>query len=137
MRLSIILRTQAPSKFRHFAGFAEIAGWARGVQFAVAYTWSKAMGLTAGDGDGLPRYRPRRIWLYGPLPYDQSHGSSINYLWDLPKASAKWQNPVARHVLDNWHLSGITTFATGTPQSIGFGTTDNADYYQRWQRASA
>ncbi len=99
----------------------------RGVQFAVAYTWSKAMGLTAGDGDGLPRYRPRRIWLYGPLPYDQSHQLSINYLWDLPKASVKWQNPVARHVLDNWHLSGITTFATGTPQSIGFGTTDNAD----------
>jgi hypothetical protein len=52
---------------------------------------------------------------------------SLNYSWDLPKASTRWSNLFTRAVLDNWHLSGITTFATGQPQGVSYTTTDNAD----------
>src|SRR5262245_28381341 len=37
----------------------------RGLQFGVAYTYSKAMDYADGDRDGLPTFRPYRIWNYG------------------------------------------------------------------------
>ncbi len=30
-------------------------------------------------------------------------------------------------LFDNWQFNGIATFASGTPASVGFSTTDNAD----------
>ena len=84
-----------------------------GPQIGVSYTWSKAMGLTDGDGGGLPAYLPISSWMYGRLGFDQTHMLSLNYLWDLPKASSRWNNAFVKGVLDNWQLSGITTFASG------------------------
>jgi hypothetical protein len=98
-----------------------------GPQIGVAYTWSKTMGLTDGDGGRLPMYQPYRVWSYGKTKFDQTHIVSINYVWELPKASKVWPNPVISAVLDNWKLSGITTFASGLPYDITFSTTDNAD----------
>ncbi|MEK7750676.1 MAG: TonB-dependent receptor [Acidobacteriota bacterium] len=101
--------------------------FARGAQFGLAYTWSKAMGTSAQDGGGIARYISPRVWNYGPLNYDQTHMLVLNYLWDLPKATKLWNNAVVRHVLDNWQVSGITTFASGVPGGIGLSTTDGAD----------
>ncbi|MEW5977488.1 MAG: TonB-dependent receptor [Acidobacteriota bacterium] len=98
-----------------------------GPQVGVSYTWSKSMGLTDGDGGGLPIYLPIRSWMYGRLGFDQTHMLSINYIWDLPKASTRWNNGFVRAVLDNWQMSGITTFASGAPTGINYSTTDNAD----------
>lgn len=99
----------------------------RGLQFSVAYTWSKAMNLTDGDGGGLPIYRPYRAWLYGKAGYDQTHVLVFNYTWDLPRLSERWDNVVVRQLLDNWQLSGITAFGSGVPLGIGYSTTDGAD----------
>ncbi|MCZ2146886.1 MAG: carboxypeptidase-like regulatory domain-containing protein [Bryobacterales bacterium] len=98
-----------------------------GVQFGLAYTWSKAMGLTDVDDQPLPMFRPYRIWNYGRLGFDQTHILVVNYLWDLPKASRLLPNPVIRHLFDNWQWNGITTFSSGTPSGIGYSTTDGAD----------
>jgi hypothetical protein len=98
-----------------------------GPQIGVSYTWSKAMGFTDGDGGGLPLYLPIRSWMYGRLGFDQTHMLSLNYIWDLPKASNRWNNGFAKGVLDNWQVSGITTFASGGTQGINYSTTDNAD----------
>jgi hypothetical protein len=49
----------------------------------------------------------------------------INYTWDLPKASALWNNAVVRGVLDNWQLSGITAFASGTPSGVSLALVDS------------
>ncbi len=51
----------------------------------------------------------------------------INYTWDLPEPSLLWNKRVIRHVFDNWQISGITSFASGTPRGIGYSTIDNAD----------
>lgn len=99
----------------------------QGLQFSVAYTWSKAMNLTDGDGNGLPLYRPYRTWLYGRAGFDQTHVLVFNYTWDLPRLSNRWNNPVVHHLFDDWQLSGITSFASGTPLGIGLSITDNAD----------
>jgi hypothetical protein len=101
--------------------------FARGVQFGLAYTWSKAMGIAAQDGGGIARYISPRVWNYGPLSFDQTHMFVFNYLWDLPRASKHWNNAFVRHVLDNWQVSGIVTFASGVPGGVGLSTTDGAD----------
>jgi hypothetical protein len=99
----------------------------RGLQFGVAYTWSKAMDYADNDRDGVAAYRPLRIWNYGRAGFDQTHILVINYTWELPRASRLWENVVVKALFDNWQVSGITAFASGTPSGIGFTTVDNAD----------
>ncbi len=97
------------------------------LQFGLAYTWSKSMDLTSGDNGLLPLYRPYRVWAYGKSSYDQTHVMVFNYLWDLPRASAHWNNAVSRVALDNWQLSGIVSMASGTPRDVSYSTVDGAD----------
>lgn len=85
------------------------------------------MDFTDSEQGFVSFYRPPRIWNYGMAGFDQSQMFVLNYQWALPKASKVAPNPVVRWVLDNWKVSGITTFATGLPNGIGFSTTDNAD----------
>ena len=94
----------------------------RNLQLGVSYTWSKTIGYYAP-----PLYRPLRVWSYGLASTDQTHDMVINYAYDLPKASALWKNSVVSQVLDNWQLSGITTFASGTPLGVGFTWTNGQD----------
>jgi len=99
----------------------------RGLQFGLAYTWSKAMSETDDDRGGTPDYRPRRIWNYGKASFDQTHVLVINYTWDLPKASRIWNHYLTRGIFDGWQLSGITAFASGTPRGISFSIPPNID----------
>jgi Carboxypeptidase regulatory-like domain/TonB-dependent Receptor Plug Domain len=101
--------------------------FSRGFQFGVAYTWSKTMDYGSADRSGLPMYRPYREWVYGEASFDQTHVFVFNYTWDLPKVSRAWDNRFTRVVFDNWQLSGVTAFVSGTPLGVGFSTTDNAD----------
>ncbi len=101
--------------------------FARGLQFGLAYTWSKAMTYVDNDADGVAVYRPVKIWNYGKAGFDQTHMFIVNYAWDLPKATNLWDNKVFGAVFDNWQISGITTFSSGVPSGIGFTLVDNAD----------
>jgi hypothetical protein len=101
--------------------------FSRGFQFGISYTWSRAMGTGSHDGDQLATYRPWRIWNYGPTLFDQRQIMVVSYVWDLPRLSRVARNPVVKAVFDRWQLSGATTFATGIPQPIFFGTAEGAD----------
>ncbi len=101
--------------------------FARGLSVSTAYTYSKAMGYANSDGDGIAQYRDIRIWNYGKLGFDQTHMFVTNYIWDLPKGSKFVPNKVGRLVFDNWQVSGITTYASGTPSGVGFSTVDTVD----------
>jgi hypothetical protein len=101
--------------------------YAAGLQFGVSYTWSKAMGLTDGDGGGLPMYRDYRSYLYGKLGYDQTHVFVGNYLYSLPNLSAFGGNPVTRGMFHNWEVAGITTIASGFPIGINHSRIDGVD----------
>ncbi|MBA3442354.1 MAG: TonB-dependent receptor [Pyrinomonadaceae bacterium] len=120
------IENSGTSNYNSFQATAE-RRFTQGLQFSAAYTWSKAMDLTDGDGGGLPLYRPYRTWLYGRAGFDQTHVLVFNYTWDLPRLSNRWNNPVVHHLFDDWQLSGITAFTSGTPLGFGFSTTDNAD----------
>jgi hypothetical protein len=99
----------------------------RGVQFGVAYTWSKAMDYADDDRSGVAAYRPLRIWNYGRAGFDQTHIFGVNYTWDVPTASNLVKNSVVKALFDNWQVSGITAFVSGTPSGVGFSTVDASD----------
>jgi hypothetical protein len=102
----------------------------RGLQFGVAYTLSRARDYTSAQETGtspgrLPTYADIRDWTYGLSSFDQTHVAVINYTWELPKASTHWHNRVLGAVLDNWELSGITAFASGTPSGVTLALVDS------------
>lgn len=90
------------------------------LQFGVAYTWSKALGVGAGhptDARGAN---------YGPLGLDRTQSLAINYIYDFPslaRAFAFLDNPVGRNVFDGWQLSGLTSIASGAPVNVTYNIT--------------
>ena len=98
-----------------------------GLQYGVAYTWSKTLGVAAADFGGVSYYFPMRKQNYGPLSYDIRHMLVINYNWELPALGKRLGSKVVGAVTDKWMLSGITTFMTGTPFTPGFSTSDGQD----------
>jgi hypothetical protein len=102
--------------------------FASGLQFGLAYTWSKAMSFVDFDwGQLVSTYRPVRVWNYGKAGYDQTHNLAVNYIWDLPKLGQRSSNPIARQVFDNWQLAGFSAFVSGVPSGVSYSTTDGAD----------
>jgi len=91
----------------------------KGLQAGVAYTWSNAMGTEGARN----RFVPAALWNEGLQSFDQTHMLVINYQWTLPKASSLAPNPVVKAVFDNWELSGISTFTSGTPTAVTLTTT--------------
>jgi hypothetical protein len=107
--------------------------FAGGLQFGVAYTLSRARDYTSNNETGtganmqIATYQDPKVWNYGLAAFDQTHLAVINYTWDLPKASSVWNTALARGLLDNWQISGLTTFGSGVPVNVTFTTTDGAD----------
>ena len=105
--------------------------FAKGLSFGISYTWSHTLNTGSSEGDGLPRFRPWRVWTYGPANFDQTHMFVFNYVWDLPKPSKLVQGSGTKlllgSVFDNWQVSGVTTLASGLPQGIGIGTLYGTD----------
>jgi hypothetical protein len=100
---------------------------ARNFQFGVAYTWSKALGVASGDGDELNPIN-YKLANYGPLAFDRTHVAVINYIYNLPKVGKNgniFDNAIGHVVLNNWVISGITTFETGEPLTISYNTPAN------------
>ena len=51
----------------------------------------------------------------------------VNFSYDAPPLSRVLSNRAVRYVFDNWVVSGIAQFVTGTPSGVGFSTTDGTD----------
>lgn len=97
---------------RRFMGRVEVSG---------SYTYAKA--FVNGYGIYIPSRLRRTL-----LPNDQTHVMNVSYVLDLPKGSSVVPTRMAGWVLDNWQLSGVTTFASGFPQNVSLQTTDNFDF---------
>ncbi|HEV2326357.1 MAG TPA: TonB-dependent receptor [Terracidiphilus sp.] len=101
--------------------------YANGLDFGLAYTWSKYMDVADEYDTGVPTYQPLRFWEYGPAAEDHRQNLVINYLYDLPKVSGALNNVLTRSILNNWHLSGFVTYLTAAPQNSK-GNTANLSY---------
>lgn len=100
---------------------------ARGLQYGVSYTFSKALGVGEGDFDGMSPYFPMRQRNYGLLPYDRTHVFVVNYTWEIPDPGKKWNRKALSSILGDWQISGITSFISGSPFTPGFSTSDAVD----------
>lgn len=97
----------------------------KGLQFGLAYTWSKWLNTVDFDDNTVSPFVPARNFNYGFSGMDRTHNMRINFLYDLP--TAPWNDIASRWVLNGWQVSGITSFISGAPANVGFSTSNNRD----------
>src|SRR4051794_41163206 len=75
------------------------------------------------DYTGIPIYRPLRTWSYGFDGSDQTHNAVLNLTCNLPTPSRMVNNnKIVKWMFENWTLSGIAQWVSGTPAGISFST---------------
>jgi hypothetical protein len=82
----------------------------RRLSFGAAYTFSKVLGTTAASA-----YFPDRTRNYGVTSQDRTHVLAINYVYELPKLGQQLGSKALGAILDDWTLSGVTSYTSGTP----------------------
>lgn len=97
----------------------------RGIEFGLAYTWSKALDFNDTDTESISPLVNARVWNYGLAGFDRTHIVNLNYVWDIP--AIRWSNSTARMLINGWQISGITSFVSGEPLGIGYTTTTAVD----------
>ncbi|MBV8818275.1 MAG: TonB-dependent receptor, partial [Acidobacteriaceae bacterium] len=95
--------------------------FSRGLQFNVAYTYSKAEGTGYGRNESFgatnngsyqnPRDRAADKSVY---PFDVTHNAVINFIYEIPGFKTSW----ARFILGGWQANGIWTIRTGFPFTV-------------------
>lgn len=93
----------------------------KGLQYGIAYTWSKALGVSSGDGDRLhpTNYRMAN---YSLLDFDVRHIAVSNFIYDVPSLAKTWKpldNAVGKMVFGGWQVSGLISMIGGQPANIG------------------
>ncbi len=94
--------------------------FSHGLQFQVAYTFSKSMddtsqtiaGDTFGNGINSPWWFLPQAF-YGPSDFNVGHTLSINSLYTIP--TPKTWTGAMKEALAAWELGGIFTYNSGTP----------------------
>jgi hypothetical protein len=104
-----------------------------GLELDFVWVWSKAMdygmsGYNLGNeaSTNMPVYQPRR-WYYGLSNMDHTHNAKVVWVWEVPRLTKVWHNPVAWAIGDGWQLSGLGSFISGAPSRVGFSLSDGAD----------
>jgi hypothetical protein len=89
--------------------------FSKGLTFGGVYTWSKAMTTADGDQDYTDPFNPRGL-SYRMAGFDRTHVGAINYVIDLPGPAKHFGGPKwLGYITDNYQLSGVTQFMSGTP----------------------
>jgi hypothetical protein len=109
--------------------------YTKGLEFDLAYTWSKSMDYADEYDSGVATYQPIRFWNYGPTLETPGQNLAINYVWAIPSIPQSWRNFVTRPVLNGWQLSGIVTYLGHTPgatvtassQDLSYSTADTVN----------
>ena len=91
---------------------------ADGLAFGVAYTYQVVKNLQAID-PFVTDNRARNYNLNGSRP----HNLVINYSYEIPNLSQKWNNIFVKAVADNWQVWNITSILSGTKQGFSFAYT--------------
>jgi hypothetical protein len=133
--------TANPDQFRPIQGYQDInlatnnlyanynalqITWARQKgRFVIQanYSLQKSMGIVSPSG-GQAALDPFNLGQnYGVQPGDRRHLFNISYSIDL--GSPLHGNAVAKGLVNNWQLSGITTVESGANLTYNSGTSDN------------
>jgi len=92
-----------------------------GVEFQVAYTWSRLMSDTINrdtEGKASPVQDAFDLRAEKALGnQDQPQSLTINYIWELPFFK-KSSNKFLKGSLGGWELAGIYAARSGLPQNV-------------------
>lgn len=90
--------------------------YSKGLQFGLAYTFSKSMDDGSAQRDIIPNpFDASMLW--GPSDYDRRHVFVANLIYELPFFRS--QRGLANAVLGGWQLTLISQMQTGTPFTVG------------------
>ncbi|MGH9844758.1 MAG: hypothetical protein ACREEM_39070, partial [Blastocatellia bacterium] len=84
-----------------------------GLFFEASYTFSKSL----GHAEGNPLDSRNKDLDFGLTDLDRTHMFSFNYVYELP--FFRGRGNALEKVFGGWQLSGITTFQSGTPFTVG------------------
>src|SRR5262249_22890480 len=90
----------------------------RDLTFLIAYTVSKNL-----IGVPVQYYAEQWNLRKGLIGVDQPQSLAISYVYDLPfgpgKPLLRTNNPLLKHVIGYWQVSGIQTYFSGQPVNLG------------------
>ena len=98
-----------------------------GLSFGVAYTRELSTRRWRGIDPFVSDNRARNYrWVTGN-DGSRKHIMNINYSYEVPNLSQKWNNVVVKALADNWQVSGVTSILSGVRQGFSYGYTGGAD----------
>jgi len=96
----------------------------RDLSFQAAYTYSKAMDFSAGNGSGSDLQslaNPyNRAYGWGPAWFNRDHVFTANFVYDIP-AFRHSTNKALKTGLGGWQFAGYITAETGMPLNVYLG----------------
>jgi Carboxypeptidase regulatory-like domain/TonB-dependent Receptor Plug Domain len=93
--------------------------FSRNLSFGASYTLSQAKTDSAGVGDATSPF-DLAGYDYALANFDRTHYFVVNYVWNVPAGSRLLGGGLlARGLLDNWTLSGISWISSGNPAEMG------------------
>jgi hypothetical protein len=98
-----------------------------GTTWAVAYTFSKALGTASTDTSAVSAFFAPKDRNYGPLNFDRNHVFNFRYTMRVPKLGKKLDNRWIGLVTDGWELAGISRGQSGAPFTPGYTLTTGVD----------
>jgi hypothetical protein len=91
--------------------------FSKGLTFGVVYTWSKSLATAGSDQDTQDPFNA--LLDYRTAPWDRTQVFAANYVYNLPSVTKHFGGPTwLAYVTDNFQLSGVTQFMTGTPVDL-------------------
>jgi carboxypeptidase family protein/TonB-dependent receptor-like protein len=88
-----------------------------GLSVGASYTYQMVNKNLGGTVDPfVSDNRARNYTSSGRRP----HTLTINYAYEVPNLSRKWDNVLTKAIFDNWQFSGITSLLSGTFGGIGY-----------------
>ncbi len=92
--------------------------FSKGLMFGVAWTWSKSMNFVNGNNDAINPFLDFRDRNYGKAATDRLHNFVMNYTYNIPGLGKRLGSKPLGWILDNWDISGVTSFISGAPLAL-------------------
>lgn len=98
--------------------------FASGLEIDGNFTWAKNFQYN-GWSQLIPVHN-----FWGLSSIDQTYVANFSYVYNFPKFSKMLNtgSKIAKFMVDDWQVSGITTWGSGFPQSISLTTSDGFDF---------
>ncbi len=94
-----------------------------GLTTSVAYTWSHNISIVSNDLNGLSNPFNAGYDRGSDTGFDRRHIFNVTYIYALPFLKNS-SNMLARTIIGNWSISGITVAERGVPLRIGYTGSD-------------